>query len=209
MSAPQPATPPPDPQRLYERLVNRDALAPNDLATAFLEPLVRWLTETNGGIHPDMICEAADEAILALLHNPASYHPLEMELEDYLRMSAQGDLRNALNKEMRHRRGRNRLEVVELSDDDGKYLGRNDDPALPLMIEEELASLARSVPDSVRDGLTEVEVRVLELMLRKERRTSCYVEACDIADRPLEEQKRVIKQIKDRLKKRIERGGTS
>jgi hypothetical protein len=48
---------------------------------------------------------------------------------------------------------------------------------------------------------------VLELMLRRERRTAMYAAACGVADRPPKEQRRLVKQIKDRLLKRIERQG--
>ena len=68
-----------------------------------------------------------------------------------------------------------------------------------------LAILSEDVSPAVRKGLTEVEARVLELMLRRERRTAIYADACGIADRLPEEQRRLVKQIKDRLQKRIER----
>jgi RNA polymerase sigma-70 factor (ECF subfamily) len=194
-------------QLLHQRLVDRDPTAPDDFADTFLEPLTAWLTEHNGSIHPDLVSEAAEEAILAVIKNPASYRAGDSTLENYLRMSAQADLRNLLRRETMHRSRHERLEVVELSAESGKYVGREDDPAVGLMIEEELAILAKDIPASVREGLTEVEARVLELMLRGERRTAIYAGACKIADRSPEEQRRIIKQIKDRLKKRIERQG--
>jgi hypothetical protein len=208
MSASPSACPPPDRhQQLHQRLVDRDPTAPDDFAVAFLVPLITWLTEHNHAIQPDFIDEAAGRAILAVIHNPASYHPRDSTLEAYLRMSAQADLRNLLSCEARHRSRHERMEVVELSAEGGKYLGRENDPALGLMIEEELASLPEAVPDSVRAGLTDVEARVLELMLCRERRTAIYADACDIADQSPEEQRRLVKQIKDRLQKRIERQG--
>jgi hypothetical protein len=206
MSASPASSPPPDRhQLLHQRLVDRDPTAPDDFADTFLEPLTAWLTEHNGAIHPDLVSEAAEEAILAVIRNPASYRPQDGTLESYLRMSAQADLRNLLRRETTHRSRHERLEIVELSAEGGKYTGREDDPGVGLMIEEELAILAREVPVSVREGLTEVEARVLELMLRGERRTAIYADTCGIADRPPEEQRHLVKQIKDRLHKRIER----
>ncbi len=208
MSTSPASSPPPDRhQLLHQRLVDRDPTAPNDFADTFLEPLTAWLTEHNRGIHPDLVTEAAEEAILAMIQKPASYRPRDSSLESYLRMSAQADLRNLLRRETRHRSRHERLEVVELSAEGGKYTGREDDPAVGLMIEEELAILAKEVPASVREGLTEVEARVLELMLRGERRTGIYADACEIANRPPEEQRCLVKQIKDRLQKRIDRQG--
>jgi DNA-directed RNA polymerase specialized sigma24 family protein len=208
MSAPPAAFPPADPhQHLHQRLADRDPTAPDDFADTFLAALINWLTDHNRGVHPDLVNEAAEEAILAVIRNPGSYHPQDSGLETYLRMSAQADLRNLLSRETTHRSRNERLEVVELSAGSGKYTGREDDPSLGLMIEEELAILAEHVPDSVRAGLTDVEARVLELMLRRERRTAIYADACGVADRPAKEQRRLVKRIKDRLQKRIERQG--
>jgi DNA-directed RNA polymerase specialized sigma24 family protein len=206
-ASPAPSPPPDHHQLLHQRLVDRDPTAPDDFADTFLEPLTAWLTEHNGAIHPDLVTEAAEEAILAVIHNPASYRPRDSSMESYLRMSAQADLRNLLRRETRHRNRHERLEVVELSSEGGKYTGREDDPSLGLMMEEELAILANDVAASVREGLTDVEARVLELMLRGERHTAIYADACEITDRPPEEQRRLVKQIKDRLQKRIERQG--
>ena len=206
--SPSPASPPfADHLALHRRLVERDPTAPADLAVEFLQTLIDWLAEHNRSVHPDLVGEAAEEAILALIRNPLSYRPEDSPLERYLRMSARGDLKNLLHRETTHRARTARLEVVELSDVDGKYLGREDDPALRLIAEEEAADLREAVPETVRAGLTAVEARVLELMLQRERRTAIYAEVCGVADRPIPEQRRLVKRIKDRLQKRLERGG--
>jgi hypothetical protein len=192
-------------QQLHKRLVDHDPTAPDDLVTTFLEALIIWLFSQNHSIHPDLVTEAAEDSLLALIRNPSSYDPSKSTLETYLRMSAQGDLRNILSRESAHRSRHEPLKAVELSDKDGKYTGKEDDPSLSLRIHEELACLPEDVPASVRKGLTEVEARVLELMLRRERRTVVFAEACGVADRPIAEQRRIVKRIKDRLQKRIER----
>ncbi len=208
MSLSPAASPPPERDLLlHQRLIERDPTAPDDFADAFLEPLTAWLTEHNGATHPDLVSEAAEEAILAVIRNPASYRPQGSPLESYLRMSAQADLRNLLRRETTRRGRHERWEAVELSDDDGKYMGKEDDPSLGLMIEEELAMLPEGVPESVREGLTEIEARVLQLMLRGEKNTAVYAAACEIEDLPPEEQRRFVYRIKNRLKKRIERQG--
>jgi hypothetical protein len=118
-------------------------------------------------------------------------------------MSAQGDLRNALRREARRRR-RDRV-AVELSRDTGKYLSREDDPSLPLRIAEAEAEAREAVPASVREGLSEAEGRVWELMQCGERRTEVYAAALGITHLPWEEQRREVKRVKDRLTKRCER----
>ncbi len=192
---------------LCRRLRERDPVAPNDLAVAFLEPLVAWLAANNPAIPGDIVAEAAEDAILALIRSPDSYDPAKSDPWGYLRMSAQGDLRNVLRREKKHHAGRISLGTVEHSDSAGKYLGRDDDPSLPTRIEEELCGLGDGVPSSVRVGLTAAELRVLDLMLRGERRTVEYARAYGIADLAPQSQRRTIKQVKDKLKKRLERAG--
>jgi DNA-directed RNA polymerase specialized sigma24 family protein len=195
--------------QLYQRLVQGDPTATSDLACTFLEPLIHWLTEQNPGIHPDLINEAAEDALLALFHNPSSYHSQEKSLEGYLRMSARGDLLNILRRETTHRSRHISLEAVELSAGVGKDTGRMDDPAFSLLVQEALVSQNQDLLASMPAGLTEVETRVLELMQRGERHTAVYAEAAGLADRPLQEQRQGVKRIKDRLKKRIQRQGGS
>jgi hypothetical protein len=174
--------------RLHQRLLEGDAAATADLAAAYLAHLAAWLESTNRGIDPDLCSDAAADAVLALMRNPRSYDPGYLSLEAYLRMSARGDLLNALHKVQKDRETTIPLKCVELSPEAGKYLGRGDDPSLPLQIAEQLRETERAVPASVREGLTEVELRVLDLMLTKERRTAAYADILGIAHLPRKEQ---------------------
>jgi hypothetical protein len=123
---------PEDALRLHRELLGGDRTASNDLAEAFLEPLLGWLCATNRRAPPELCEEAAGSAIIALIQNPHSYSPERQSLEAYLRLSARGDLRNLLARERKHTRGRVPWSHVEHSPDAGKYLGRADDPSLPL-----------------------------------------------------------------------------
>jgi DNA-directed RNA polymerase specialized sigma24 family protein len=190
---------------LHARLFAGDPTGPSDLAAAFLQPLIAWLGEHNR-VDPHMIAEAAEEAVLSLIKSPDSFRP-GADLAAYLRMAAQADLRNLLEREGRHHRGREPWAAVELSEDRRNNLGRDEDPSLALRVKEQDEGLSASIPPAVREGLTEGEVRVLELMLRKERRTRQYAEVCGVAHLPAGEQRKVIKRVKDKLKKRLERAG--
>lgn len=192
---------------IFRRLLAGDPTASSDLAVGYLDPLIEWLTvqPRNRRLPSDFIVDAAGDAILALILKPGSYQPGKSNLESYLKMSSQGDLMNRLRREARHRRGRTPLEAVEHSDQAGKYLGRDDDPSHPLQVQEHLSGLADAVPSSVLAGLTDAEARVLELMLQGERKTSTYADAYGIGGRPPEEQRRIVKQVKDRLSKRLSR----
>ncbi len=192
---------------IHQRLLAQDPTAANDLAVAYLEALVIWLGETDPRVAEDIRVEAAEDAILALIRKPVSYDPELQTLEVYLRMSARGDLRNRLRREQRHNKGRMALTTVELSPDAGKYLGRTDDPSLPLRVAEEKRGIAEAIPDPVRRGLSETDRRALELILQRERRTSVYAELYGLLHLPAKEQRGEVKRHKDRLKKVLRRAG--
>jgi plasmid stabilization system protein ParE len=197
----------PDALALHQRLLARDPTASNDLADAYLETLVVWLGETDAGAPEDARIEAAEDAILALIRNPESYCPERQTLEVYLRLSARGDLRNLLRNERRHNKGRTPWNRVELLPDAGKYLGRDDDPALPLRLAEERQSIAAAVPDSVRGGLSETDQNALELILHKERSTSVFAKLYGLLHLSAKEQRSEVKRHKDRLKNILKRAG--
>lgn len=192
---------------LQRRLVDRDMTATTDLARLFLDHLIAWLVKKNSSRVPKELCiEAAEDALIALMKSPASFNPaLGKRLAAYLRMSAQGDLRNILEREGRHYENQIRLEDVELSAVAGKYLVVNDDPLRLLECQEESAKAARTVVAPVRKGLSEAESRALDLLLHGERKTAVFAEALGITHLPVNEQRTEVKRVKDKLKKRIER----
>ena len=116
-----------DEQALHQRLIDHDLTAFDDLARIFLDSLIAWLVDTNSADIAEELCvEAAEDALIALVKSPSSFdRARKKRLADYLRMSAQGDLRNILQREGRHRK--KCLHEVELSSVSGKYLAVNDD----------------------------------------------------------------------------------
>jgi RNA polymerase sigma-70 factor, ECF subfamily len=192
---------------LHQRLLGHDPTTANDLADAYLERLVLWLGEIAPKVSEDIRLEAAEDTILALLRKPESYSPELQSLEVYLRMSARGDMLNLLSKERRHKKREVPCRSVELLPDAGKYLGRQDDPALPLRLAEEMQSRLDTIPESVRRKLSETDLRALELILQKERRDAVFAEVYGLLHLPKAEQKRNVKRHKDRLKKVLKRAG--
>lgn len=189
---------------LHRRLVDGDPVAPSDLAVAYLDSLVAWLSEQNPRLDHAIHSEAASEAICSLIKQPQSFDPSRASLAAYLRMSAQADLKNVLRREGRHHRRRESLETVALSPDAGKYLGRECDPSFSMQIEEERRK-AQPVEIEVAKGLTEAELSALELVRSGERKTAAFAMALGITHLPVAEQKAQVKRVKDRLKKRLER----
>ena len=187
---------------LHKRLLEGDPVAPAEVAATFLEPLSAWLQTVAPGKDAAAYAEAAEDAVLDFIKNPAAYRPERLEATAYLRMAARRDLQNALRRERRHQRHRRAWNLVEQSAAAGKYLGRDDDPSLPLQIAE-VAS--RSLPAEVWEGLTEAECRCLELMQEGERRTTVFAGVLGITDLPIAQQRREVKRVKDRLDKRVQR----
>ncbi|HVC33994.1 MAG TPA: hypothetical protein VNL16_10835 [Chloroflexota bacterium] len=206
-----PGVPPPanEGRAIWERLCADDPTATLDLAAGYLDSLSDWLIRRNPRLHPHDCVTAAEDAILAVAKNPSTYQPELQTLSAYLRISASGDLKNILHSERRHAVRRVDLEAVELSPKLGKYLWDQEaDPATVLERddEESLAlAMARALPKGVQEGLNAVDARVLELMGSGERKTAAYAHVLGLDDRPLEVQRREVKRVKDRLKKRLER----
>jgi len=199
-----------DEHRLHQRLLAGDPVAPSDLAVAYLGYLGRYLGERNPAIDDEFCQTAAEDTIMALSKRPQSYDPARASLVAYLRLSAQGDLRNLLARERRHRSRQANLEAVELSGVAGKEVGDDTyDPAVLLEARESVSEVVRrrqAVPAGALQGLTPGEITALQLMAEGERRTPAFAEALGITALPLTEQRHEVKRVKDRLQKRLERG---
>ena len=205
------ASPAPERGRaLHARLLAGDPVAPADPAEAYLDPLATWLARQNPGVTDPHLCTvAAGEAIIALIAAPGSYDPTRRSLAGYLRMSAQGDLRNLLRTERRHAARRASLEAVELSPRAGKELWDvESDPARIVeraIVEREAELTVDSLPSL--PGLTPQETAVLALLRQGERRTIAYARLLGLDRLPVAEQRREVKRVKDRLQKRLMRAG--
>jgi hypothetical protein len=191
---------------LHRRLLVADPLAPSDTCAAYLGPLLDWIERLFPTVDPHLRETAVHQALFSYVQRPARYDAARGDLALYLRMAARSDLWNLLRDEGRHHRGRVAWAAVELGEEGGNLCGREDEPPLRLVHGEEAAEREQFLR-SVAEGLTDGERRVLDLMCAGERRTPVYAEALGLAGLPAEQQERDVKRAKDRIKKRIERGG--
>lgn len=198
-------------RELQARLLNGDTTASNDLVSTYLDDVADWLATRYSGEHPNDCSTAAEDAILDFIRRPTTYDPERQTLKTYLRMSADGDMRNLLRSERRHGKRRVNLDLIDPTVK-SRLRDEEADPAHLLERraedEEKSARLRSLIPDWLAAGLTAEEVHVLGLMRMKERRTTVYAAALGILHLPFEEQQRKVKQVKDRLNKRKERGGS-
>ena len=193
---------------LHRRLIAGDVTAPADLAIIFLAPLIHWLVAKNSAkIPPEMCADAAEDALIALMKSPTSFNPdRSMRLTTYLRMSAQGDLQNLMACEKRHRQKQISLETVELLPNAWKYMAKDNDPSWALQIQEAAANTDSDLVAKACVGLPAAETSVLRLMLQGERRTAPFAAVLGVVHLPKKDQRATVKRVKDKLKKRLERG---
>ena len=197
-------------EALFSRLTADDPTAPADLCEYFLDELTSWLKEHNPAVDEHICATAAEDALLSLIKKPTTFDPKKQSLRAYLHISGEGDLKNLLRTEIRHRSRRADLGAVELSPSMRKYLSDSEaDPAKVFDLEElrhqKEQQIASSVPDKVEASLTAKERMALRLMQSKERSTSAYAAILEISDWPAEAQAKEVKRVKDRIKKRLDR----
>jgi RNA polymerase sigma-70 factor, ECF subfamily len=192
---------------LHRQLLAGDPTATARIAEAFL-PYV----ESRLGLRfprlddPHLVQTAIVDAILNYFQRPGQFNPDKSSLRAYLYMSARGDLLNALERTRAEPQKVNLVEDVEV--EDGEAEKGVEVPAL-YDLEEEV--LARSSPVSSRlDTLfpDAFDRKLVELMLDAERDTREFAAVLGIQGRPTEEQAKIVKRHKDRLKKMMQRHQT-
>lgn len=199
---------PDDDRALHARLLQRDPLAPSDLAVGYLEPLCAWLDRQNEfrDIDRDVLRTVTIDLILSVAERPEQYDPERLGLEAYLRMAVRGDVRNARASERR------RIErLVPLGDPEDVELSRAarnslvEGPADPADVVAEAEAVDANTIAAIRGHFDDAEWEVVQLMMESERRTSVFAPILGLSDRPRAEQEREVKRTKDRLWKRLQR----
>jgi DNA-directed RNA polymerase specialized sigma24 family protein len=141
------------------------------------------------------VADVVGDLVLAFARKPEQYDPGRSSVRAYLRMAADGDLRNAQAKERRRTAHEIPLESVAEPAADGKE-GDEDDVR---------AWLADTRVAAVIAAFTPVERAVWELMLAGDRSTAACAAVLGITDRPTTEQEREVKRAKGRIKVRLKR----
>jgi RNA polymerase sigma-70 factor (ECF subfamily) len=190
--------------QIYRRLLAGEPDAPSDMIELFLEPLARALRARFPNVpDPNLVTDTVEDTLFNFVQQPARYQPEKGTLWNYLYMDALGDLNNAWKRE-----NKRLAALVPFDPVAHDRAARNDE------IE---AAVERLAPDPPPGGLTMAQLRqeipdprdwaVFELMLEGERRTDVYAQVLGIAGQPVAEQRRLVKQVKDRLRLRLKRRG--
>ncbi len=191
---------------LHLRRLEYAADSSADVCGGYLDPLIAWLEDKHPRADPDFRRDAAIEAIVSYVGNPNAYDADKLDLGAYLRMAAHRDLLNLLRGEQRHHRARVAWSVVENDPDGGNLIGRDEEPPALLEKEEETERWQTFFRE-LRESMTEQERKALDLMRDGVGCNRVYAEALGLTGLVDEERDREVKRVKDRIKKRIERGG--
>ena len=182
---------------LHQRLLSGDRTATAEIVEAFLPPLVSGLRRRFPRAGDDHLVQtAAHDALINLFEHPTKFDPARGELFTYLRLRACGYLLNSLRSKKEEAN-----KVVELDDARAVYDAGED--AEDALISREFRA---GVIERLRQVFTAAtDLRVLALMIEGERETGSFAEALGATDRPPEEQRKLVKQVKDRIIKTLER----
>jgi hypothetical protein len=196
-------------RRIHERLVADDPTATAELAENVGNIVFEKLRKKHPRRDPEMVHDAAWDAIRAYMERPTTFDPSKRGLVGYLVMSADGDLRNAIAKSQRRRE--DLVVDVELVDLRGKKSSREQSEANRGYEEKLVAHLDvdRIRPQLERLFPDQADRAALNLLLDRERSTQAFAEVWGLGNLPGDQQRSEVKRRKDRLKKALERLGKS
>lgn len=193
---------------LHEQLLAGNPTATARIAEEFWEYTKQRLTRSFPTLSdPHLIDTAVGDALISYFRRPAQFDPDRLSLPAYLYMSARGDLLNAIEQATRRERKQVSLaEDVEVEADEAEKGVEVPDP---YDLEEEmlvnLSPVWRRLGELFPDP---VDRELVVLILEGERGTNEFAAVLGIQGQDIEEQARVVKRHKDRLKKTIQRHRT-
>lgn len=189
---------------LHQRLLDGDLTATAEIAESFMRPLYAKLYRRYPKLDdPHLIETAVEDALLNYFGRPQQYDPGRLNLFSYLRMSAEGDLRNLLSKHRKDRERHVALETVELNDTSSEQSVEVPDD---FDLEAEVASRDLAIYSRISELLPNLlDQEIALLIIEGERATDVYAQVLGIAHLPPGEKADEVKRHKDRIKKRLKR----
>jgi RNA polymerase sigma-70 factor (ECF subfamily) len=193
--------------KIHERLLAGDRVASAELVDAVYEPLVERLQRAFPKVRdPALIRDAVTDALMAYIEIPGSYEPSRRDLLGYLEMAARGDLLNALARTRRRDQREIPVANVELQALDGNSslnmsAGHHESKTADTEGVVNLQAAVDTLFPEARDR------ELAALVVAGERSTRRFAEVLSLTHLAPDEQRRVVKQHKDRIKKRLRRSG--
>lgn len=186
-------------RQIHERLCRDDPVAPAELAETLYADLVAELSRRHPRLrNADAIRDAAADALMNYVQRPSQFDPTRRGLRGYLVMSADGDLKNAIERDSRIRLREEPHPDVELLS-----VARNDAVEEPDEAVEGVR--AQALKQMMGMFSSEADRQMVTLMLAGERSTEAFAAVLGIGKLPELQRRREVKRHKDRLKKVIQR----
>ena len=189
-----------------------DPVAQSKLAEAIYPHLVRVLGfKYKVNIDEDWIHEAAGEAVINFLKKPGGYDSGKKGLLSYLEKAADWQIKTILEKNKTYRERFSSLESPKVID-----IRQGVDVLDGLSVLEIKEELERRKASGVEPDLSDripqlfdnqADIKMAKLICAKVRSTVQYVEILGISGESADEQKRIVKRHKDRIKLKLKRAG--
>lgn len=193
-------------EHLHHRLCELDVTASADVCRGYRAPLLTWLARRHRAIDPDLVETAVHHALLGYFQRPAAFDPARLDLAAYLRMASRRDLLNLLHAEARHHRLRQAFSSVEL-DEERRNNSQSGETPLSILQCKEQAQRWHDYVQRMAVRLSKGDRLVLDLLLAGEKSTAVFAQALGLEAQPAIEQEQQVKWAKDRVLKRLARGG--
>jgi DNA-directed RNA polymerase specialized sigma24 family protein len=191
---------------LHRALLARDPTAPEAVGRAVLEPLADYTERRFHSVSADITEQAALDAVWEYLQHPEQCQATTSTgVIAYLRGIARNKVLDELRRERRRhareeRWGQQRArevvrEAVELRD------------AVTTIDQDEDTAVLHTRQTEVLGTLdSETDRQLLKLKLSGERKTAAFAKVLAITHLPIAEQRKIVKQHKDRIDKIVRRG---
>jgi hypothetical protein len=189
---------------LHNRLISGDVTVSSEIAEYFMPLLNNRLNNKFHNIDdPHLVQTAINDTLYDYLTRPIQYDPRRSTLFNYLTLKAVSDLKNYLEQGKKDLRLANLVEIVELEGELSVYgVDIADDVDLEGSVINKLSPvwdhLSKVIPDKT-------DQEIVLMMMYGIRETDLFVKVLGIQNLAKQEQFRLVKQNKDRLKKVIQR----
>jgi Sigma-70 region 2 len=172
------------------------------IAEVFLPELLKRLPRLFPAVNDQhLLASCAEDALLAFLNHPERFEPARGSLLIYLGWLARSRVLN----ELKRKKSSEQQEVVAVDEAETVYgvaAGADWDESVRLSEQETEQRIAAKLRPIITDP---TDQQLLELMLDGMRETSAYAAVLGITEQPPDEQRRLVKQHKDRIRIRIQR----
>lgn len=197
-------------RQIHFRLQANDPTAPDDLCREYLKPVERHLAArayAHGIRDQNLVHDATVDSVFDYIRHPEKFDPNQSTLLGYLKRAGERDLINQVRRDRRLRRGEELHDDVEVSILAGKKqkeiekIRRNTEDEAVGRIDTQ-----RSLSAAMKNVAETGDQKLFQLIASGERSTAKFAAVLGVSNLPMPEQRQIVKQHKDRLKKKLQRG---